>query len=51
MEKCVCFFWHARTDEEREQAVKDLEYFRSIGDPVGTMMTLNSLMKCSSVTA
>jgi hypothetical protein len=44
--KCTCIVAHPQTDEERTEVVKNLEYFRSIGDTRGAMIALAQLAFC-----
>jgi len=43
---CSCFIRHARTVEERTHVVRNLNYTRSTGDSIGTMILLASLGAC-----
>lgn len=45
---CRCFVRHAITPEEREQVGKNLDYARSVGDNVGTMLSIMQLGHCPS---
>lgn len=43
---CRCLFKHAETEAERKELKEALEYARSIGDTLGTMMALARMGKC-----
>ena len=46
---CRHIIRHAVTEEERERAIKALEYSRSMGDSTGTMFVLAQLSQCPNV--
>lgn len=43
---CNHIIHHARTEKEREQVKENLEYFRSIGDTQGIVITIAMLGGC-----
>ena len=46
--KCRCFVNHAVTPEHRAQIADNLEYFRKIGDTLGTFVSIAQLQPCPS---
>ena len=47
--ECRCWVHHAITAEHRKQITANLEYFRSIGDKAGTLVSMAQLSPCPSV--
>ena len=47
---CHCIIRHATTDAERKQAAEALDYARSLGDSIGTMVAIAALSPCPSQT-
>jgi hypothetical protein len=46
---CRCIIRHAITPDERAEIGKDLQYYRSIGDRRGIILSLAMLQPCPSV--
>ena len=46
--ECTCVIRHFRTPEERKQGREALQYFRLVGDSVGTILTLAQMGKCGT---
>ena len=44
--RCWCFIHHATTPEEKEEAARRLEYFKSMDDERGGWITELSLEPC-----
>lgn len=48
-EPCHCFIKHAKTIEERDEAIELLEYSRRISDNVGITLAMAKLGPCHGV--